>query len=270
MKFNLLVKEIMEENNILTYKSLREALTSKHNLTISIRHFQTICSGNSPPTPSLITALFSFSQDHFRKKIIASFIFEQFASEPNSDEVINFINDYLKDSIPLPKQALFKKNNTENIYNTDQLEYLLNNSTALKLYHKILLKDEIKRPTNISERIIENLVNLELVKTKGEYLLPRNQLMLIPSRKNSDQVLTSIGIKFLLKIVDLYLVNGDIKNQIVEGAILTVPKSLANPLLEEFESFYRNLKKVTTASNDKESIPLAFSGFMRIIDWKDL
>lgn len=270
MNFHLLIKEIMVANNIATYKAFWEILKTSHNLEISIRHFQAVCAGNSPPTPALITSLFHFSQDQFRKRLVASFIFEQFMPEPNGLEVIEFINDYLKDSMPPPKQALFKRASSDNVYNMDQLNYLLDNSTALKLYHKILLKDEIKIPSNISEKTIQSLIDLDLIQIKNQKLKPLHQLMIIPSKKNSEQVLTNLGIKFLLKIMDLYLVTGDIRNQIVEGAIFTVPKSLAEPLLNEFESFYKNLKKATTASSAEDSIPIAFSGFMRIIEWKDL
>ena len=264
MNFNIFLKEHRTNNLFTTVKDQYINFGGKKNLGISLRHFQQLATGVRVPTELVVDRIFRQVSRKEQKSLLVSF-FNSKLPENTKGGIISYLESSLPDSHTNIK-GIWDSNKPQMFLSERQIIFLLENPEALKTYFLLSIKKRANlKNLNLSKKLIDEMLLLELIEFENDTLFPTKELLRIPTFQTSSHKTTDLGIQLILKCLDLFIDKRGSAKQKTAFTLQYVPKDMANVIGEQIERL-RYLIKSSGIDFDDQSIdhvPILFSAFYK-------
>ena len=272
MNFSNYLKKRQIDFDYKTIKEHFEALGGQLELGITIRYFQQIVNGERPPTERILASIFSRTQPSEKKLIVIAYFKSTLESTKSTKELLAYLEGHLNHAIESSSSGFWKNDIQPHILNEEQLKFLITDRDILKAHNKILLFEKVLQKS-IDKNTLQKLIACKLVRIIENNVVPFNRYMIIPSMKNSDHHLSSLGTQYMMKVLDTFLSKEGHLRQKAETFCFLVPKESADKILLEIGNFIewaKRFAKDAPIKSNSNLVPFYVSLFAKEIEDRDL
>lgn len=225
------------------------------NLKISLRQFRNIESGVIPPTIELLGRMFSCEAFELRHELLQAYFNSHLGQKPEFSELISYIGGHLSQSLVAGKFDWESLKYT--FYNDGQLDLLVKNAAAFKLWRRILLLDKVPASDpGIDKKALEALIDEELVKRDGRYLKPRSSLFRIPAYGKAPPRTIAKTYDFIRNHLDNYLSREGSERQELKFSMQLMTPEMAKTAREQAAAYIRWFQSHVVLNADTYKGPL--------------
>ena len=185
MRFSEFLNKLQSETHMKTAAQMFEFLGGEEGLGCTKRSFDLIRSGERNPTSAFFHRLFPRLPHPYRKLSVEAYF--ETALTPDEDvdtsPLMKFLDLNLGPGVPDEHESVWDKNEEELHWMTaQQLEYMIENHTALRLYNRALLYEKVPNHELISlQDEVKEMNRLGLTILKRDGLHPKHKVIKIPS-----------------------------------------------------------------------------------------
>jgi hypothetical protein len=272
MNFSIFLKTRQVEYGYSTIKEHFEDLGGTKDLDITLRYFQQIYNGDRPPTEKILSAIFSKTKSNERKLLIIAYFRSTLGENKKKQNLLSYLESNLNPELGSISEGFWKHDIPKTIFSEKQIKLLIENRDLLKIHNRILLYEKIPL-LDLNRNKIQDLIENKLVKVEGNFAVPYDKYMIIPSSKNSDTYLTSLGTQYMLKILDSFISKEGSDRQKNETFLFLVPSSIADKILIQINYFIewaRLLAKDPPKNKNEDLVPFFISVFGKKLEKRDL
>ena len=271
MNFADFLRQRRTNKNIATAKEHYESLGGEKVLQISLRHFQQIESGKYPPSETLLAALFDKTSPSDRRALVLSY-FRSVVGEKNiGGALLEYLEQHLSPAVESETKSLWDTTKKLMIYSEDQLDFLTQNTDAMRLHKRLLLLGNThKSKVNLPKDKLKKLEDLNLIEIADGVIKPSRGLYRIPNYENSNPRAVSKASDYIMKHAELFISKEGSANQELSYAMQMVTPSVAQRILEQMTAFKKWVQSLASSEEGPNMMPFLFVGFAKQIDRKEL
>lgn len=237
---------------------------------MSLRNFQLIDSGQQAPSVDAFFSIFKKLPRHEYKDAIQSY-FETMTPTGEFNPVVDYIEKHLTPAFELSEKSIWDSNRPSMTYSEEQLNFLEQNLEAMKLHHRLTLREFVPKSDLIGkEEVVKKLVKLELAQNKKDGLYPCRTLFRAPTYENSAPSSVRKATRYLLKHFDAYVSEEGSPKQELGYALQLVTPQIAGHILAETVKFKRWIQSVASQETEGDLIPLVVLSFAKQLESKEL
>ncbi len=274
MTFSSFLEEFRRQNNIQTANGLFEFLGGDKTLDMTDRHFRLICKGDQVPSVPLLQVLFDRVNGPDKKNLIISYfqsMMDAKGSAKAGGEIAEYLNQNLLSPIEKVTSSLWDNKQPYMTYSDQQLDYLNQNLTALRIQKKLLLKGELPiTEFNAYQKTFTELKDLELIEHKKDKVYPSRIKYRLPIPQNSPPRMVLKGTDHIMNVMNLYLSKEGSPRQEISYGLQMVERSIAPRILEQVESFKRWVQSLAVKDTKANSVPLVFIAVTKQLEEREL
>lgn len=264
MDFKLFLEDLSAYLGCKSATSLYRKLGGKNSLSMGIRQFQTIHSGQTKPTINLLMAILrNVEIDLFRPALLS--YFRSVSDEVADKRFLSYLDEGLRHSICPPKNSQFEDESKIKLYTEDQIRFLKSNPEVMRLHQKVLLFNRILK-TNENINDMENLCKVGLALMDGEYITSSASAFRIPTQFNSLPRTTSLSSEYIIEVLKTFLSFEGTENQKLEMVTQMISKEHLPRILEETLKLKKWIQSLSQRDIDtKTSIPFIYICFSKAL-----
>lgn len=268
MLFHHCLNEFKATLNIKTSKEFYAYLGGEKELGFKLRRFFDFENGVDDPPLELLISFFNKSNASDRGKIIKAYFKTKCGGLKKSAALLNYLEAILSlADVQGSEETIWDEDSKRKTYTDDQLDYLSNNESALRLHKNVLLYEEVSGDDLLGrEDVIKNLVKLGLVKWDKNKLVPTKNLYRIPQRDFSPPKSVARANRFALKHIETYISPEGSDNQKLYYFSGLFKKDMAEKVLKKTKEFKNWVQLSSTYETDKDLTPLVFFTFAKALE----
>lgn len=272
MNFSSYLKKRQMEFGYSTIKEHFESLGGQSELGITVRYFQQIVNGERPPTERVLASIFANTEPSEKKLLVVAYFKSTLQKTQSSQQLLIYLEGHLNHALESTSKGFWKNDIQPQVLNEDQLRVLINDRESLKTHNKILLFEKV--PSSIFKSdTVKKLVDCKLIKMDGKNVIPFSRYMIIPSMKNSDHHLSSLGTHYMMKVLDTFISKEGHLRQKAETFCFLLPREASDKILTEMGNFIewaKRFAKDAPKDNDSNLVPFFISLFGKELEERDL
>ena len=255
--------------NFSTTKEHYDSLGGQTGLSMTLRHFREIESGNQKPPEKLFEVLFNKVSLGEKKELVVAY-FNSTLSSKTSKLVGDFIEKTMM-SAPPTAENIWNTKTLSAFYTSEQLDYLIKNEDALLFHKKVLLYDKIsEQGATLSKTKLDRLVELDLISLSKGYYTTFRQIYRLPRYDVSIPKEVEKATEYILKNRDIFFLNQGSQDQDLSYVFQLVDKDMIPVILEQLKVFKEWVQSFAQPVPTPTSKPLLFISFSRALNEKDL
>lgn len=261
MKFYIFLNQLANDMDCNSATKLYRKLGGKKTLSLGLRQFQFIFSGQAKPTTALLMSILSVIKFDSYKVALLSY-FKSVAEEDNS-KLISYLEGGLRESVQPPDKKQWDDTSNIRLYTEEQINFLKSNPEVLRLHQKILLFNDvfIRKEDPI---VVEQLCKINLAIIDGEHVRSTAEAFKIPTEFNSLPRTTRLASEYIIESMKTFLSFEGSESQKLEMVTQAISKEDLNHILNETTK----LKQWIQSLGQKEivegvSIPFIYIGFAK-------
>ena len=240
---------------------------------MSLRNFNLLAANKQKPSFSAFEAIFSkLTQTDYKTAIIA---FLQSNTDRKS-KLLGFIKNHLEEVPVKPKDSFWKKEEdvVTHSWNKKQLTYLFSNSTALRLYYRLIFYKKI-RLTELEgyKEIVSDLLRLDLAICKNENIECPPFYYKLPSYDLDSPESVRLSNIFIKSILDAFVSLEGSDSQTITHVAALLSQENSKKIHEEILKIKNLMLEYAEKDFDEETsskVPFIMTGFAKQLSAKDL
>ncbi len=264
MDFKLFLDDLSAYFGCKTATSLYKKLGGKNSLSMGIRQFQTIHSGQTKPTIGLLMAILrNVEIDLFRPALLS--YFHSVSDEAADKKFLSYLSEGLRHSICPPKNSQFADETKIKLYTEEQILFLKSNPELMRLHQKVLLLNRIlKKNENTND--MEILCKIGLAQMDGDYIISSANAFKIPTQFNSLPRTTSLSSEYIIEVLRTFLSFEGTENQKLEMVTQMISREHLPQILEETLKLKHWIQSLSQSDVDTStSIPFIYICFSKAL-----
>ncbi len=273
MRFPDLLDTVMSESNLKNAAQLFELLGGEAKLKCTKRSFDLIRTGERNPTPAFFHRLFAELPHPFRKMAIESFFESSLETANLTDSALmKFLDQNLSPGVPDEHESVWDKNEDKLYFlQPQQMEYMIGNHSALRLFIRTLLYEKIPNHELLPlQEEVKHLNRLGLTQLGREGLYLLHNIVKVPSHKNSSKRMAELGMKYILEHIPAFVDYSDTKKQVISYAMQKVKPEhveMINKAVNTMNKWIQDLAVMD--EGDSQAVPYFFVGLGGVLGEKD-
>jgi hypothetical protein len=236
-------------------------LGGKKTLSMGLRHFQTIYSGQAKPTINLLMSILrNVEYDLYRIAVVSYF---KSISDENDQKFLNYLEMGLRTSVRPAENLQWKDITSVKLYTEEQINFLKSNPEVLRLHQKILLyKDILLKKEDMT--VVDQLCKINLAEINGEFIKSSADAFKIPTEFNSLPRTTRLASEYIIESMKTFLSFEGSENQRLEMVTQAISKEDLPHVLDETKKFKEWIQSLGQKEMiDGDSIPFIYIGFTK-------
>ena len=157
-------------------------LGGERKLSIALRTFRAVASGQIPPSLKFFSAIFVQVSRHMKKEALVSFFESSVSEKTQQVDICNYISEQIAVTIDNDVQSLWSQREPQ-FFSEKQLKYLSSSNDIVRIYNHLVCHSEMRLvdlKTAREKQVLSELVDLEIAsfdgkrysRTKNLYRLP--------------------------------------------------------------------------------------------------
>jgi hypothetical protein len=273
MDFPAFLKRFRAQKNITSARALYEFLGGEKTLRMSLRHFQLIDSGKWPPPEKLAVALFHIVPAQERRTVVLAHLRSVFAAREGAEAepLLSYVEQNLLSAEESEAKSIWETVSRYQTYSDEQLDFLLNNSDALRFYMGlILLEDCSLELCKLPKSKLKKLCDMELVRISKNKILPSIKFMKLPRYEDSSPRSVAKATDFILKHLELFVAKEGAPNQELSFTFQMVTPDAAEKINERAKSLKKYIQSLGSRDVSEKVTPFLYVSLAKRIDIKEL
>lgn len=255
--------------NIPTTKDHYESLGGQMGLSMTLRHFREIESGNHKPPEKLFEVLFKKVSETEKKDLVIAF-FNSILSSKTSKLVSEFIEVSMMSAPPVAEN-IWNSSILSAFYTSEQLDYLIKNEDALLFHKKVLLYEKVsEKSVTLSRSKINRLIDLDLISLSRGYYTTFRQIYMLPRFEDSNPKEVMKATQYIMKNKEIFLQGQGSQDQDLSYVFQLVDKDIIPVIVEQIKGFKKWIKSFAQPIPTPNSKPFMFISFSRALSEKEL
>lgn len=272
MTFSIFLKNLKEKYELKSTVELFNHLGGKDKLSMTIRNFSLLESGDLAPSIAAFSSIFrQLQSDEYRDAVLS--YFNTNVEEAQNKELLGYLTNNLSFSRFKVEKVASSKSDDRLGFNSDQLSYLIENVEAMKLLNKIVLFKEVpKSSLTAKQDLVKKLKQLKLINEDRKSLLPTSFKYKLPSFSDSSSKNVRLASKLILNQIDTFISEeGTIKQTFAYAfhLLTSYQIKLINDEINRIKSLISDFAFENSESNVDSLIPYLFVGFGKEIEQKE-
>lgn len=263
MKFSIFLSDLCIKLECNSATKLYRKLGGKKNLSVGLRQFQTIFSGQSKPTIDLFISIVKMIDYSLYRQALLAYFASLTSESDDISQFLNYLNVGLRDSIKPPEKQQWSNQSKIRLYTEDQISYLKSNPDALRLHHKILLHDKLLLK-NENDLLVSGLIQKDLARIEKDHIISTADAFKIPTEFNSLPRTTRLSSEYIIESMKTFLSFEGGDNQRFVMLTQNISKNDLTLILDESEKFKAWIQSLGQKDHDEiNSVPFIYVGFSK-------
>jgi hypothetical protein len=189
MNFPQFLENVRTLKNICSLRDLYDFYGGENRLAMSLRHFQLICSGKSPPNERLLTTVFEKSPACDRSSLVLAYLKSTVGAKEGNEAnlLLSFVEQNLLSGEEFEAKSLWETVPQHQTYTESQLDCLISDPVIFRFYMRLLLLNDCPiKECRLPDATIRKLQKLDLVQVTKNYIQPAMQFMKLPRYEDSS------------------------------------------------------------------------------------
>jgi hypothetical protein len=271
MNFSDFLKRLKGKYGLKSNVELFNSLGGQEKLSMTMRNFSLIENGSLAPTITAFSSVFRQLEEEDYKDAITSF-FQSNLEKSDNSKLIDYINNCLSHPIYRDSRSTSDKHSeSELMFNSEQLSYLVEDIEAMKSLNKIGLFEKIDLESiHSKENLIKKLKTLKLVTQEGKSIRAATYKYRLPSFSDASSKNVRLASKLILNHIDAYLSEEGTIRQTFSYAFHLLTQHQSKMVLTEVNRI-KTLISTFASTNAKSDvlIPFLYVGFGKEVEKKE-
>lgn len=273
MRFSELLEHIMVEKNYKSSSQLYEALGAKEGLGCSKRAFDLVRSGERNPSAAFFVKFFDSVPHPFKKLAIEAY-FETaiHVNELEGSSLMKFLEVNLSPGVPEEHESVWDKNEEKLYYlQPQQLEYMINNHSALRLFIRTLLYEKVPNVELLSvQEEVKQLNKFGLTKLGREGLELLQTVVKVPTHANSSKRVAELGMRYILEHIPAFVDYGENNKQVIAYGMQRIRREHVPMVKKAMLTLNKWIQDLGVTDEDNDStVPYFYVGLGGELNEKD-
>lgn len=271
MRFSEFLEKLQETLKLKSSAQLFEYFGGEESLKCTKRGFDLVRSGERKPSTVFFNRLFARLPHQHRKPAVSAY-FASALDDEDSTELMKFLDINMSPGIPDHHESVWDKDVKKlQLLTAQQLDYMTENPTALRLFDRVLLYDHVPNHELLSyQDEVRELNRLNLTQLKRDGLHSKFDAVKIPSAQNASRHLLEKANRYIFEHVTAYADMGGGGQQELSYAIQKVRADHVDMIIKAQQTFKKWLQDLAVRDDVKcERVPLFHVGFTRAIGEKE-
>jgi hypothetical protein len=270
VNFHEFLNFIKNNNSIKSSSEFYEFLGGESSLEMSLRNFQSICSGKQIPTVKNFLNIFRTLDSEYYKTALISF----FSSNTNvklDSNFINFLDNHTSAAFKTEETSIWDTKYKRIKYTEQQLNFLTQNMDCQRLHHNLILWEHIPQYLlRDKKELAKKLINEGLAVIGKDGIYTPGKALKVPNIDDSPPSAVRKATRYILSLIQNYISEEGSPKQKLSFAIQLVDETKINLILEEMEKFKKWVQSMGSQKTDSSVVPFVLVSFGKCLEKREL